>query len=76
MVIPAIRQQILEDLDQLPRELQRRVADFTHSLVVSKPKGTPAHQLRSLAGSLDERSAREMEEAIEEAFEQVDPDAW
>ena len=32
---PAIQDQILEDLEKLPRELQRRVQQLVHAMVVS-----------------------------------------
>lgn len=76
MVLPAIKEQILTDLNQLSPELQRRAADLVHDLVSPLPKGAPGHGLLRFAGILDEESAREMRDAIEQGCERVDLDAW
>lgn len=76
MVMPAIKKQILEDLDRLPPEKQQRAAELVHELVVPLPRGASAEDLMSLAGTLDDPSAREMIAAIEEGCERVDLDEW
>lgn len=76
MVLPAIKEQILNDLDQLSPELQRRAADLVHRLVTPLPKGASGGDLLRFAGMLDDESAREMTEAIEQDCERVDLDAW
>ena len=76
MVLPAIKQQILSDLNQLPPEKQRRAAELVHSLVLPVVEGTPGHDLMRFAGILDDQSAQEMIEAIEEGCERVDLDEW
>lgn len=74
MVSTAIREDLLTRLDQLPVELQRRVVDFADALVLSTPKGVPARELLPLVGRLDEQSAREMIQAIEEGCERIEAD--
>ena len=74
MVLPAIKEQILNDLDQLSPEQQKRAADLVHGLV--SPKGTSGRDLLRFAGTLDDESARQMREAIEQGCERVDLDAW
>jgi len=76
MVNPAIKEQILNDLDRLSPEEQTRAAEFVHSLASQTPRGIPGRDLRRFAGTLDPESAREMIEAIEEGCERVDPDEW
>lgn len=76
MVLPAIKEQILTDLDQLSPELQRRAADLIHGLISPLPKGASGRDLLRFAGTLDEESAREMREVIEQGCERVDLDAW
>lgn len=73
MVEPAIREQILNDLDRLSPEQQRRAAELVHALVSS---GAPGRSLLRFAGTLDDDSAREMTRAIEEGCERVDLDEW
>lgn len=76
MVSAIIRDELLARIDQLPVELQRRVIAFADALVLSNPKGTPGRDLFRFAGTLDEDSAREMQEAIEDACERVDVNEW
>lgn len=76
MAESAIKNQILEDLEQLSPEQQKRAAELVHSLVSRRPKGTPGRDLLKFAGTLDHQSAREMMEAIEEGCERVDLDGW
>ena len=76
MVIPAIRDQILSDLDRLDPEKQNRAAELVHGLVLADRRGTPGKELLRFAGTLDDESAREMRQAIEEGCERVDPDEW
>jgi hypothetical protein len=76
MVSAIIKDELLSRIDQLPVELQRRVIAFANALVLSNPKGTPGRDLLRFAGTLDEDSAREMQEAIEDACERVDVNEW
>lgn len=76
MVLPAVKEQILQDLDQLSPRQQERAASLVRDMVSPLPPGASAEDLMALAGILDDQSAREMTEAIEEGCERVDPDAW
>jgi hypothetical protein len=72
VVIPAIEEQIRSDLDRLSAEQQRKAAEFVHSLVSTPPRVGSIEGLMDLSGSLDDRSAREMMEAIEDGCRRVD----
>jgi hypothetical protein len=76
VVLPAVKDQILQDLDRLSPEQQKRAADLVHGLVTTLPKGASIEDLLKLAGTLDDQSAREMMQAIEEECERVDLDEW
>jgi hypothetical protein len=76
MVMPAVKEQILDDLDRLSPDQQKRAAEFVHSLVSPLPKGASIDDLMKVAGTLDDQSAGEMLAAIEEGCEQVDLDEW
>ena len=76
MVSAVIKDELLSRIDRLPVEFQRRVIAFADALVLSNPKGTPGRDLLRFAGTLDEASAREMQEAIEDACEQVEVNEW
>lgn len=76
MVDPAIQEQILRDLDRLPRALQRRASEFVRSLDPSGMRGASVDDLLSVSGTLDKESAREMREAIEQGCERTEPGEW
>jgi hypothetical protein len=76
LVLPAVKAQILSDLDRLSPEKQKRAAELVHGLVSPLPKGTPGRDLLRFAGTLDDESARQMIEAIDEECERVDLDEW
>ncbi len=76
VVQPAIKEQILNDLNRLSPEQQKRAADLVHGLVSPLPKGASVEDLMKVAGTLDDESAREMMAAIEEGCERVDLDEW
>lgn len=76
MVLATVQEQILSDLDRLSPEKQRQAADLVHRLLSPVPKGASLEDLRQLSGTLDDESAREMMEAIEQGCERVDLDEW
>jgi len=77
MAETSLKDQLIQDFDRLNADLQRHVASLAHGLAVpSLPKGATGAELKELSGILDDESAREMREAIEEGCEQVDPDEW
>lgn len=75
MVLPAIKEKILGDLDRLEPK-QQRAAELVHGLVSGLPRGAPVTDLLQVAGILDDESAREMMAAIEVGCERVDLDGW
>lgn len=76
MVLPAIKEQILNDLEQMSPQEQKRAAEIVHGMVTPSPRGASIEDLMKVAGTLDDESAREMIAAIEDGCEQVDPDGW
>ena len=70
-----MKDQILEGLESLSPELQRQALELVRGLG-SPPKGASVEDLMSLRGMLDEDSALEMREAVEEHCERVDPCGW
>ncbi|MCG8460003.1 MAG: hypothetical protein MI919_27290 [Holophagales bacterium] len=76
MVLPAVKEQILNDLEHLSPEQQRHAAQLVRGLVSLHPKGASPEDLLEVSGILDPVSAREMTETIEEGCEQVDLDEW
>ncbi|MEM6796333.1 MAG: hypothetical protein AAF725_20345 [Acidobacteriota bacterium] len=76
MVLPTVKEQILSDLERMAPHQQKRAAELVRNLVTPLPKGASIEDLMRVSGTLDDESAREMMEAIEEGCGQVDPDAW
>lgn len=67
-----IKQQILSDLDRLSPEQQRQAAELVRGLAAPLPRGASVEDLLTIVGTLDDESARQMREAIEDGCEQVD----
>jgi hypothetical protein len=76
MVNPAVKKQILSDLERLSPELQTRAAQLVRDLVATRPQGVPGRDLLRFAGLFDAETTRQMKEAIEEGCERVDLDEW
>jgi hypothetical protein len=71
-----IKKQIIKDLGGLPVELQKRVQEFTHALLVTQPKGTPGKDLLRFSGLIDKGDLDKMKSAIESGCERVDSNEW
>ena len=76
MLDAAIQSDLLKEVERLSPPLQRKVINFAHSLVTSRPRGTPGHELLEFAGILSPEDAKEMMDAIEEGCEGIDPNEW
>ena len=70
-----VKQEIIERLDKLPPEVQRRVLDYVKSLACT-PEGTPGCELLRFSGIITEEDAQAMSQTIEEGCEQVNTDEW
>lgn len=71
-----IIEKVIEQLRDLPQELQWRVFEFTRALAISTPQGIPGQQLLIFAGGISSEDAQLMREAIEQGCEQVDANEW
>ncbi len=71
-----VGQEIAKRVEKLPPEMQEQVLRFVSSLEGAPPKGESGTELRRFAFSLDEVSAQQMTEAIEEECERVDVGEW
>ena len=67
-----LRQEIAQQVEKPPPDMQERVLRFATSLSAPAPVGESGARLRRFASSLDPVSAREMTQAIEEECERVD----
>lgn len=71
-----VRTEIAERVAKLSPQMQEQVLLFVSSLEVAARKGENGAALAQFAGSLDDVSAREMTQAIEEECERVDAGQW
>ena len=71
-----IRAEIAARVDKLSPYMQEQVLRFFSSLGTAAPEGESEAALRRFSGCLDNASAREMIQAIEEECERVDADEW
>jgi hypothetical protein len=74
MANSSIKVEIVEQLEHLPSEHQRRVLNFVRGL--SRQKGVPGKQLLQFAGSISSADLHAMSEAIEAECERVDVNEW
>ncbi len=72
----AIIDKIIEQLEALPHELQRRVLEYTRSLTLPTPPGVPGQQLLRFAGTISSDDAHLMRVAIELGCEKIDANEW
>lgn len=71
-----LQKDILDQLDKLPPEQQRKVLDFARSLSKANPVGKAGEELLGFAGIMDAEDTEAMSQAIEEGCEQVNINEW
>ena len=72
----SIIDKLIEQLKDLPQELQWRVLEFTRALAVSTPHGVTGVQYLQFAGTIPLDDIKIMQKAIEQGCEQVDVNEW
>ncbi len=76
MIRSSLKKEILEKLDLLPIEEQRRVFNFTRALTERKTVGIPGRDLLRFAGTIEKTELESMKRAIEDGCERVDLNEW
>jgi hypothetical protein len=76
MTSSSLKKEIVEKLDLLPIEQQRKVLDFTRALTQSKTVGIPGRDLLRFAGTIEKTELESMTQAIEDGCERVDLNEW
>lgn len=69
-------EKVVEQLKELPYELQWRVLEFARTLASSAPRGVPGKQLLRFAGTIPAGDVELIRQAIEQGCEQVDINGW
>ena len=72
----SVKKEIVEKLDSLAIDEQRRVLDFTRALAEGKAEGIAGRDLLRFAGTIEKGDLAVMERAIEEGCEKVDVNEW
>jgi hypothetical protein len=62
----SISDQIIQQLNIIPQDLQYQVLEFARNLTKSKIKGVPGEELLKFAGSIPKEDLQLMSEAIEQ----------
>ncbi len=76
MISSPLKKEILDKLDLLAIEGQRRVLDFTRALTETKTVGIPGRDLLQFAGTIEKTELESMKRAIEDGCERVDLNEW
>lgn len=71
MMNQTLEEEILDQLDKLPPEQQRRVLDFARALASAKPAGKPGKELLAFGGAIEIAELNIMAQAIEEGCEKI-----
>ena len=74
MATQTVTAKIFAELNELPLEQQQKVLAFARSL--NRPKGVKGASLLTFAKSISPAELAQMEEAIEEGCERIDPNEW
>ena len=68
--------QVIEQLQELPEYLQRRVLDFVQRLKSTSEQGIPGSQLLQFAGAISHEDLEAMQKAIDKECETIDVNEW
>ncbi len=76
MVNPEIKKKIIEDLNNLPFDSQKKVQEFAHALLITQSRGKSGKEMMKLSGTLSNDDAGELKRIIESGCEKVDVNEW
>ena len=68
--------EVIEQLQKMPQNLQQQVLEFARSLADSPIRGVPGSQLLRFAGTIPLQDIELMRQAIAQDCEQVDLNEW
>jgi hypothetical protein len=76
MISPEIKKKLIEDLNELPYELQKKVQNFAHALLITQTQGSEGKEIVKFSGIFSKDDSKKMMAAIEEGCGQVDQSEW
>ena len=68
--------EVVEQLQVMPQDLQWQVLEFVRTLIKVKVSGTPGKNLLNFAGSIPPDDLQLMREAIGQDCERIDVNEW
>ena len=71
-----IVEKVIEELRNMPQDLQWRVLEFARTLTQSTLRGVPGRDLLHFAGAISQDDIEPISEAVERGCEQVDMNKW
>lgn len=76
MIDPSVERELLEQLNHLPADQQRKVLAFARGLTITRTIGAPGQSYLTFAGAIDSADLDVMSQAIEAGCEQVHAGDW
>lgn len=76
MIEPSAKDVLIREIARLDEADRERVLAYARSLAGKAPRGVPGGSLLPFAGSVPASDMAEIEAAIDEGCEQVNPGGW
>ena len=70
------KEQIVNEIEQLDYDNQKRVLEFAKALAATGRKGVPGKRLLSFGGAISPEDLADMQNEIAEHCEKVDQNEW
>ncbi|MBN2077860.1 MAG: hypothetical protein JW838_02770 [Spirochaetes bacterium] len=72
MIKAVLKKQLLHDLEKLPAEMQKKVKDYVHALLIEKQEGVKGRSLLKYSGILSEEDSKRLSSVVREGCGTVD----
>ena len=76
MIKPILKKQLLHDLEKLPVEMQKKVKDYVHALLIEKHEGVKGRSLLKYSGILSGEDSKRLSSVVREGCGTVDSNEW
>ena len=76
MISLEIKKKLIEDLNNLPFDSQKKVQEFAHALLITQSRGKSGKEMIKFSGILKHDEAGELKKIIENGCEKVDVNEW
>lgn len=76
MIKTVLKKQLLHDLEKLPVEMQKKVKDYVHALLIEKNEGIKGRSLLKYSGILSEEDSKRLSSVVRDGCGTVDSNEW